>query len=245
MANRKLSELTARVSPALTDLLIIADPTTGYSYKITGTDLKTLLGLSPGVITGTGTTTGSALIVRDLATATLLNVQNNGLICIGNNTPTAFLDIRGGTTSNAALRFRSGSAPTTPNQGDIWYDGTSLKLRTASASAAFLTTAPRVSSATTTTSLAPDADTFDMYILTAQSGALTIANHTGTPQQGQRLIIRVYASTGGAVSFGTAYRASTDLALPSATTTVKTSYYGFMYNATDAKWDLLAKLENV
>jgi len=47
----------------------------------------------------------------------------------GTTVPTSFCDIGASTTSNASLRFRSGVAPTTPNDGDIWFDGTDLKMR--------------------------------------------------------------------------------------------------------------------
>jgi hypothetical protein len=43
MANKKINQLDARVGAALTDLMLIGDPTTGTSYKLTATDLKTLL----------------------------------------------------------------------------------------------------------------------------------------------------------------------------------------------------------
>lgn len=42
---------------------------------------------------------------------------------------TAFLDIAASTTTRASLRIRAGTAPTTPNAGDIWYaTGDRLKL---------------------------------------------------------------------------------------------------------------------
>jgi hypothetical protein len=45
------------------------------------------------------------------------------------DTATAQVDINGSSTTRASLRIRSGTAPTTPNDGDIWYDGTNLKMR--------------------------------------------------------------------------------------------------------------------
>lgn len=33
------------------------------------------------------------------------------------------------TTSAASINIASGTAPTSPNDGDIWFDGTSLKIR--------------------------------------------------------------------------------------------------------------------
>lgn len=47
----------------------------------------------------------------------------------GNTTPTAVLDARASSTTSASLRIRSGVAPTAPNDGDIWYDGTNLLMR--------------------------------------------------------------------------------------------------------------------
>lgn len=47
----------------------------------------------------------------------------------GQVSPTAALDVAAATTAAASLRLRSGTAPSSPNDGDIWYDGTNLKIR--------------------------------------------------------------------------------------------------------------------
>lgn len=47
MANKKINQLDFRTGVALTDLLLIGDPTTGTSFKLTGTDFKTLLNNVP------------------------------------------------------------------------------------------------------------------------------------------------------------------------------------------------------
>lgn len=44
-------------------------------------------------------------------------------------TPTALLHLEGATTARASLLIGSGSAPTAPNDGDIWFDGTDLFMR--------------------------------------------------------------------------------------------------------------------
>lgn len=44
-------------------------------------------------------------------------------------TATAYVDIAPSNSGNAPMRFRSGIAPTSPNDGDIWYDGANLKMR--------------------------------------------------------------------------------------------------------------------
>ena len=43
--------------------------------------------------------------------------------------PTARLDIEASTTSASSLRIRTGVAPSSPNDGDIWQDGTNLLVR--------------------------------------------------------------------------------------------------------------------
>lgn len=53
-----------------------------------------------------------------------------GNVALGSTTaPTAFLDVAAGTTAKAQIRLRSSTAPSAPNDGDIWYDGTDLKIR--------------------------------------------------------------------------------------------------------------------
>jgi len=51
-----------------------------------------------------------------------LQVDNLNL-AVGPQTPTAAFDARASTTTAASLRIRSGVAPTSPNDGDLWYDG--------------------------------------------------------------------------------------------------------------------------
>jgi hypothetical protein len=65
----------------------------------------------------------------------------NGLIGIGDMTsPTANLHIASGTTTNAQLRLESGVAPTSPNNGDIWFDNVNLYMRIAGVTKTFILT---------------------------------------------------------------------------------------------------------
>jgi hypothetical protein len=58
------------------------------------------------------------------------DIKIPGKIAVGQNTsPTSALDLAASTTSASSLRFRSGVAPTTPNDGDAWFDGTNLLFR--------------------------------------------------------------------------------------------------------------------
>ena len=50
--------------------------------------------------------------------------SGTGCVGIGTTSPTAYLDLPASTTSAASLRIRSGTAPTSPNSGDVWHDST-------------------------------------------------------------------------------------------------------------------------
>jgi hypothetical protein len=108
---------------------------------------------------------------------------------------------------------------------------------------------PRVISAssyTTNTGTSLSADDCDVFQITAQAGDLLFNAPGGTPVAGQKLIIRIKDNgTARALTYNAIYRASSDLALPTTTVLSKTLYMGFMYNATDTKWDLLAVLNNI
>lgn len=105
--------------------------------------------------------------------------------------------------------------------------------------------AKRITSEASNATPTPNIDTTDVHIVTALAAGAVFAAPTGTPVQGQQLIIRI-KDNGAARSLGWngIYRASTDLALPTTTILGKTIYCGFIYNFTDTKWDLLAKLDN-
>jgi len=104
---------------------------------------------------------------------------------------------------------------------------------------------PRSITTTSTATLTPDVSVDDVFTVTAQAATITLANPTGTPVEGQKIIVRIKDNgTARSILYGTQYRGSTDLALPTTTTISRTIYLGFIYNSTDTKWDLLAKLDN-
>jgi hypothetical protein len=95
-----------------------------------------------------------------------------------------------------------------------------------------------MTSITSTATLTPDISNYDMAVITAQAAALTIANPTGTPANGNGFVIRIKDNgTARALTFGNKYRAF-GAALPSTTTVSKTMYLGFTYNSADDKYDL-------
>lgn len=98
----------------------------------------------------------------------------------------------------------------------------------------------RVTSTTSSATPTPNVDTTDQYILTAQAVAAAFAAPTGTPVDGQPLIIRIKDNaTAQTLSWNAIYRII-GTTLPTTTVISKTLYLGFKYNSADTKWDCLA-----
>ena len=104
----------------------------------------------------------------------------------------------------------------------------------------------RITSITSASTITPTADASDVYIISALAVAATIAAPSGTPVDGQKLIIRFEDNgTAQTLTWTTSsggYRAI-GLTLPTTTTATKTLYVGCMYNAADGFWDVIAKGE--
>jgi|TARA_R100000084_G_C4640291_1_gene143440 hypothetical protein len=102
---------------------------------------------------------------------------------------------------------------------------------------------PIVNSTASTATLTIDADNTDIETLTAQNGSCTIAAPTGTPVNGQKLIIRIKDDGSAApLSWNAIFRAI-GVTLPSTTTSSKIIYVGCIYNGVDSKWDAIAVKE--
>lgn len=104
----------------------------------------------------------------------------------------------------------------------------------------------RVGSTSSSAAPTPNADTQDAYMLTALAEAATFGAPTGTPTNGQTLIIRIEDNgTARGLSFNAIYRFSADMPAPTTTTLGKVMYIGFVYNSTDTKWDCVLVLDGL
>lgn len=96
---------------------------------------------------------------------------------------------------------------------------------------------------TTDTGTSLDVSTCDQFEITAQAGDLKFNNPGGTPLGGQGLVIRIKDNgTARALTYDTQFRAI-GVTLPTTTVVSKTLYMGFIYNATDTKWDCVAVVQ--
>jgi hypothetical protein len=99
---------------------------------------------------------------------------------------------------------------------------------------------PRITTVTSSATPTPNGDTSDMFTVTAQAATATFAAPTGTPTDGQSLIIRIKDDgTARLLNWNAIYRAI-GVTLPTTTVISKTLYIGFKYNAADTRWDALA-----
>ena len=101
---------------------------------------------------------------------------------------------------------------------------------------------PRIVSTTSGATITPTGDTADQYEVTALAVTASVAAPSGTPADGQRLILRIKDNgTRQTLSWTTtsgAYRAVV-LTLPT-TTTAAITYVGCIYNSADTFWDVVA-----
>lgn len=178
--------------------------------------------------------TSTARTNLGLGTASTLNVPASGNAASGevvkgndgrlsdSRTPSA----------HASSHASAGSDPVTLAQSQITNLTTDLAAKRA--------IAPRVNGTTSSSAPTPDADTTDMYELTALATAPTFGAPSGTPVDGQKLLIRILDNgTARAITWNAIYRAL-GAALPTTTTVSKTMYVGFIYNSAATSWDCVA-----
>jgi hypothetical protein len=97
----------------------------------------------------------------------------------------------------------------------------------------------RIGTIASTSTLTIDADVTDQYNVTALAAAMTIAAPTGTPTDGQKLIIRILDNgTARALTWNAIFRAVGTI-LPTTTVASKTTYVGAIYNVAAVKWDVI------
>jgi hypothetical protein len=100
-----------------------------------------------------------------------------------------------------------------------------------------------VAAGSTSGTLTPNGDTTDVFNAFGLTGAITVDTPSGTPVDGQRLMLRFEDNgTGRGITWtGTsgAYRA-VGVTLPTTTVASKVIYVGCVYNSTDIFWDAIA-----
>jgi len=234
------------------------DLTADRSWTISGSGVSALSAIGSTPNANSATITGSTLNLEPAS------VSFGGVVTTGTQTFAGrkifngYITIAGGTASagTSPLKFTSGTNLTTPEAGAMEYDGTSLYfspsttrrtvvLDTATQTLTNKRINPRVQAVTSASTVTPSADNDDEVVITAQGAALTLANWSGTPVQGQAIIIRIKDdSTARAITFDTLYRA-VGAYLPTTTVIGKTVYIACIYNSTDTKIDVVSVAQEI
>ena len=123
--------LMGNASEAITYLNSNATANSGWKYIINGVAARYEQNGNHAWFIAPSGTAGNAISFTEVMTLT-----SSGNLGIG-NTPTAGVDIKASTTTTSSLRIRSGTAPTSPNDGDIWFTGTELKIQIGGATKTF------------------------------------------------------------------------------------------------------------
>jgi hypothetical protein len=200
-------------------------------------------------LTGDITTSGGSLAT------TLKNTGTAGTYGDGTHSLTMTTDAQGRVTSvssnNLSSTYATLASPTFTGTVTVPTQ-TAGDNSTKAASTAYVdvTYSTQVTSASSyTTSVTPTSSVAAItsnvrYVITAQAGNLLFNNPTGSWADGQILIVRIKDNgTARSLSYGTKYRAGSDVALPSTTTLGKNLYEEFMYNSTDDKFDIVGKAD--
>jgi hypothetical protein len=101
---------------------------------------------------------------------------------------------------------------------------------------------PRIGTngATLSGNITPTSETADQYNISGLTGNITLLAPSGTPSDGQRLILRIKDNgTTRTITWNAIYRVI-GVTLPTSTSAGKITYVGLIYNTTDVKWDVVA-----
>lgn len=99
----------------------------------------------------------------------------------------------------------------------------------------------RVGSTTSSATPTINTDNVDIYKLTAQAADITsfTTNLSGTPTDGQTLLIQITGTAARAITWGSSFEAST-VALPTTTVSTNRLDVGFIWNTATSKWRCVA-----
>lgn len=176
-----------------------------------------------------GTDTGHAagVTVVDYTTGTAINMLSKGML-VDHNQDGTHGDLTVTSLVNGGTLAVTGASTLT---GNVTAGGT-------------LTAAggikDRVTSTASSATITPNCSTTDVYVVTAQAAAATIAAPTGTPSNAQGLLLRIKDNgTARALTWNAIYR-TMGVTLPTTTVAGKELYVGMRYNSAALKWDVLA-----
>lgn len=220
MPDQKITELTADTTPTGDDLVVIVNSpgTAPANRKTTISQLATALSAMISIAQSQVTGLVSALSTLTTAVAGKA-ATNQKLDDFG--TPDDNTDLNATTTYHGLLKKLSNVVSQFMNGEGNWARPGTL-----------------VTAVTSSATPTPNADTTDLYDVTALAEAATFGAPTGTPVNSQKLIIRIKDNgVIRALSWNAAYVAG-GTSLPTTTVAGKILHVGFIYNTANGlnKW---------
>jgi hypothetical protein len=241
--------------------------TTSGTLTITNTAPDQVVSLTgAGTTSISGTYPNFTITSNDQYAGTVTSVGGtgtvNGITLTGTVTSSGSLTL-GGTLSGVDLTTQvtgtlpvaNGGTGATSLSGVVIGNGTSAFSTKTNPTGAFVGTTdtqtltdkrinPRaVTASGTSGSLTINGDTTDLYVAEGLTGAITLAQPSGTPANGQKLLIRIKDNgTARGITWTTsagAFRA-VGITLPTTTVLGKVTYVGCVYNSADSFWDAIA-----
>jgi hypothetical protein len=214
---------------------VIGNGNTTYYTITNGTDWE----VGIGTYTSSGTTLSRDTVLSSSLGGSKINVTPGSFVFVDYPAGRSVYEdesgvvtgypISGGTINNTPI------GATTPNTG-IFSLISSTRIN------------PRVTSIASGSTITPTADTADQYNVTALAVPATIAIPSGTPVDGQKLVIRIEDDgTARALTWTTTaggYRVIGST-LPTTTVATKNLYVGCIYNSAESFWDVVAVAQQV
>jgi len=194
-------------------------------------------GLTPSSATTGAVTVSGTLVVANGGTGVTTSTGSGSVVL--SNSPTLVTPALG-TPSSGVVTNLTGTASININ-GTVGATTPSTGVFTTISGAVL----SRVVVIADATSITINADTTDIATQanTQAVGTLTINAPTGTPTNGQKLILRVQSTNIQTLSWNAIFQGSLDIALPPATSGSSLfDYVGFIYNSATAKWQMVAKV---
>jgi len=206
----------------------------GFFFARDGGSIYGDITLADGVDIATNTTTGTKI---GMSTTQKLGFWNATPIVQPINT-VAIDDL----LVNTGLRASGGTANFTTA---ITSNGIAVPTISSTSTLTNKRITKRVGTVASSATPTPSVDSHDMYTITALAVDAVFGAPTGTPADGDEILIRVKDNgTARALSFNAIYRFSSDLVAPTTTVISKTLYMKFIYNSADTKFDCVAWLNN-
>lgn len=238
MTNSKVLAVTNTLTLSGTDSTIMTFPST--SATIARIDAAN---------TFTGASTASAWVLTSPTITTKISPTSDDGAPLGDTTHN-FSDLF--LAAGAVVNYANSDVVLTHTSGILTLGTGTLKITTPTNNTTSVLTTdatqtltnkrvnPRVGTVADAATITPTGDSSDLYTVTALAQAATIAAPSGTPVNGQKLIIRLLDNgTARALTWDSIY-AIIGTTLPTTTVLSKYTYVGCIYNSASSKWDVVA-----